>query len=126
METNKLKFWSRLILVAFYVMAGTNHFLNPDFYYSLIPDYLPFPKVINSLSGMIEIVLGLGFLWKATRIYAAYLIVAMLMAFIPSHIYFINIGACIGDGLCVPMWIAWLRLLLIHPLLIWWVWYSRK
>jgi HAMP domain-containing protein len=28
--------------------------------------------------------------------------------------------------LCVPMWVAWLRLFLIHPLLIWWVWQARN
>jgi uncharacterized membrane protein len=126
METNQLNFWSRLILVAFFVVAGINHFVNPAFYYPLIPDYLTFPTVINVISGILEIILGFGLLWRKTRTYAAYLTIAMLVAFILSHIYFITIGACVGDGLCVPMWVAWLRLFLIHPLLIWWVWQARN
>jgi uncharacterized membrane protein len=126
METHKLKFWSRLTLVTFFVVAGVNHFVNPDFYYPIIPDYLPFPVLINKISGILELMLSIGFIWKKTRTYAAYIAIAMLIAFIPSHIYFIKIDACVGEGLCVPMWVAWLRLLLIHPLLIYWLWRSRK
>lgn len=126
MEIELKKSWSRGLLIAFYVVAGLNHFVNPDFYYPLIPDYLPFPVVINRLSGMIEIMLGLGFLWTLTRNYAAYFTIAMLIVFIPSHVYFITIGACVGDGLCVPMWVAWIRLLMVHPLLILWAWKARK
>jgi uncharacterized membrane protein len=126
MEANKLKFLSRFVLVAFYVIAGVNHFINPGFYYPLIPDYLLFHVLINAISGILEIILGLGLLWKSTRTYAAYFIIAMLIAFIPSHIYFITVGGCIENGLCVPIWVAWLRLLVIHPLLIWWVWNNKK
>lgn len=118
--------WSKWILSSFFIIAGINHFLNPDFYYPLIPDYLPFHDLINISSGVLEILFGIGLLWKTTRVYAAYLTIAMLVAFIPSHVYFITIGSCIGEGLCVPEWVAWFRLVVIHPLLIWWVWKCKK
>jgi uncharacterized membrane protein len=60
-----------------------------------------------------------------TRKWAAYGIIAMLIAFIPSHIYFIQINSCAGQ-LCVPTWLGWARLLLIHPLLLFWAWSNRK
>jgi hypothetical protein len=44
----------------------------------------------------------------------------MLISFIPAHIYFIQIGSCVEGGMCVSEWIGWARLLIIHPLLIWW------
>jgi uncharacterized membrane protein len=107
-------------MAAFYIIAGLNHFAMPDFYYGLIPEYLVFPKVINSLAGLTEVVLGSALMLPKLRKAAAWGVVLMLLAFIPAHSYFIEIGSCIGEGLCVPEWISWLRLLLIHPLLILW------
>jgi uncharacterized membrane protein len=104
----------------FYLIAGLNHFINPDFYLPLIPDYLPWHTGINILSGIFELILGAGLLLKATRMIAGILILLMLLAFIPSHIHFIHIGSCVDGGLCVPSWLAWARLILIHPLLMLW------
>ncbi len=107
-------------MAAFYIIAGLNHFVMPDFYYGLIPDYLLFPKMINSVAGICEVVLGAALLVPNLRKPAAWGIVVMLLAFIPAHVYFIEIGSCVGEGLCVPEWVSWVRLLLIHPALILW------
>ncbi|MEM1002043.1 MAG: hypothetical protein AAGH46_05295 [Bacteroidota bacterium] len=112
----------RFGLIGFYAFAGSYHFINPEFYHGLIPVYLPFPELINYLAGIIEIVLAIGVAFEQTRKLSIYGIVAMLIAFIPSHIYFIQIGSCIDDSLCVAPWIAWMRLLVIHPILILWAW----
>jgi uncharacterized membrane protein len=111
---------------AFYILAGSNHFVNPDFYAGLIPDYLPYHSAINILSGVIEILLGLGLLYPITRKFSAYGIMAMLIAFIPSHVYFIQIGSCVPDGLCTSEWVGWVRLVFVHPLFIFWAWVHRK
>ena len=113
---------SLVIMTAFYLFAGINHFRDPEFYLPLIPPYLPNPNLINDVSGIIEILLGFGLIFLTTRRFAAYGIIAMLIAFIPAHVHFIQIDSCIEGGLCVPQWIGWARLLLIHPLLIWWAW----
>mgnify|MGYP003563229723 CR=1 FL=1 len=121
MATN-LKKNLRIALVAFYVVAGTYHFINPAFYHGLIPDYLPFPRMINYLAGGIELMLALGVAIKKTRSIAVIGLVLMLVVFIPSHVYFIRIGSCIENSICVSPWVAWFRLLIIHPLLILWAW----
>lgn len=108
------------VLILFYLGGGINHFLNPAFYLPLIPEYLPFHNFINVISGVAEIVLALGIVFKPTRKIASYLIVLMLIAFIPAHIYFIQLGSCIAEGLCVAKWIGWLRLVIVHPILIYW------
>lgn len=110
----------------FFIVAGVNHFIQPDFYYPLIPDYLPWPKFINLISGVLEVLLGLGILLPSSRKVSAAGILVLMVLFIPSHIYFIQIGSCVEDGLCVPEWLAWLRLVLIHPLLILWALYISK
>ena len=119
LRDNILKFG----LFGFYLFAGINHFIHPDFYYGLIPDYLHFPKFINISSGALEVVFALGILTPGLQKIAASAIILLLIAFVPSHIYFIKIGSCVENGLCVAPWIAWLRLLIIHPLLILWAWY---
>ncbi len=111
---------SRYGLAVFYVVAGVNHFINPEFYYDLIPAYFGYPTLINILSGIAELALGALIIPNATRKWATYGIIAMLIAFIPSHIYFVQIGSCVDGGLCVPEWVGWFRLVVIHPLLIYW------
>ena len=111
----------------FYIFAGANHFIDPGFYFPLIPDYLQdFSALINVSSGIIEIGLGVSLVFRFTRRRAAFGIFLMLIAFVPSHVYFIQIGSCIEDGLCVPEWIGWIRLVLIHPILMWWAWSVRN
>ncbi len=119
----KISCW---IQAAFYIYAGANHFINPEFYYDLIPPYLGDLVLINSLSGIVEVLFGIGLLIEKTRKLSAYGIILMLIAFIPSHVYFIQIGSCIENGLCVPQWIGWIRLILIHPMLILWAWSMRS
>jgi uncharacterized membrane protein len=75
---------------------------------------------------MVEIMGGIGLLIPITRKIAAFGIMAMLIAFIPSHVYFIQVGSCIREGLCVPEWVGWVRLIIIHPILIYWAWSNRK
>ena len=121
MEIKLISFF-RWLLIAFYVVAGINHFLNPKFYLDLIPPYIPFPEFINICSGVLEVLLALGVIFTKTRSLAVIGILVMLLAFIPSHIFFIQIGSCVENSLCVEPWLAWVRLLVIHPLLIVWVW----
>ena len=111
----------------FYLIAGVNHFVTPDFYLPLIPPFFSNPEFINILSGIAEILLGLGVLYLPTRKRAAWGIFGMLLCFIPSHVYFIQLGSCIEGGLCVPEWVGWVRLMVIHPiLLLWSFWVSKN
>jgi uncharacterized membrane protein len=112
----------RYMLGAFYIAAGVNHFINPAFYLPLIPPYFPHPEVINIVAGVVEIVLGLMVFWDRTVWWGCMAIIAMLIAFIPSHVYFVQIGSCIDGGLCVPPWVGWVRLIVIHPILLFWAW----
>jgi len=116
---------SRYILAGFFVVAGLNHFINPQFYLALIPPIFKYIEMINMLAGIGEVALGIGLMINKTRKIAAWGIVLLLIAFIPSHVYFIQIGGCIGDGLCVPLWVGWVRLIMIHPLLIMWAYTNR-
>lgn len=106
----------------FYILAGCNHFLSASVYYVIIPKWLPAPGFLIYFSGIVEIILGLLLLFNRTRKFAALLIILMLIAFIPAHIYMIRIAPfMIGEILINPL-IAWLRLPL-QLLFIGWAWY---
>ena len=118
--------WLLRGLGTFYLLAGANHFFNAEFYLPLIPDYLPIPILLNILVGLIELSLGaLVFIPSYTSI-ATRGIVVLLIVLVPSHIYFIQIGSCVPDGLCVPVWFAWVRLIGVHPILALWAWRVGK
>jgi len=116
----------KYLLGLFFLLAGFNHFLDPESYFPLIPDYIPFPKLINIVSGLLEIIFGAGMFFKKYSKTAAWGIVVLMFLFIPAHIYFIQIGSCVEGGLCVPPWMAWIRLLLIQPILIYWAYIFTK
>jgi len=116
----------RILLVVFFLFAGSYHFINPSFYYDQIPPYFSNPTVINYSAGILEILLAIGIAIKKTRYWAAIGIVFLLVAFIPTHWHVIKQDGCIPTAYCVPLWLAWVRLLVLQPLLMLWAWYARK
>jgi uncharacterized membrane protein len=61
-----------------YIAAGVNHFMNPAFYEGMIP-FLPQASLINVLSGIVEILLGIGVMFAPTRRIAAFGLIALLI-----------------------------------------------
>ena len=113
------------LMALFYVFAGVMHFVSPDFYMPMMPPYLPAHLALIYLSGVAEIVLGIGVLVPAYRKVSAWGIIALLIAVFPAnlHIAINNIpigGAEVGLGI----W-NWPRLPLQGVLILWAWWYTR-
>ncbi|MBL4850203.1 MAG: DoxX family membrane protein [Planctomycetes bacterium] len=111
---------------ALYVVAGLNHFRDPSFYLPMMPPYLPAHLELIYLSGVAEVVLGLGLIAPLTRRWAAWGIVALLIAVFPAnlHIAIYNVplaGAEVGAGA-----LNWVRVPFQVPLLIWAWWFTRQ
>jgi len=107
-----------------FVLAGLYHFINPEFYYPMFPPYFPWIEGLNIMAGIAEIVLGAALFSSKFRRFAAYGIIGLMIVFLPIHIYMIQAGGCLSEAVCLPLWGAWVRLLVIHPILIasaWWV-----
>ena len=114
-------------LIVFYLFAGYNHFATPSFYLPIIPPYLAsWAKEINIVSGVAEIILALLLIPKTTRSLAVKGIIIMLIAFIPSHVYFIQKGNFTLGSFTITPLLSNLRLLVGQPILILWVWWSSK
>ncbi|MEX8548242.1 MAG: MauE/DoxX family redox-associated membrane protein [Mucilaginibacter sp.] len=123
---SKLKQISLFLLIALYLVGGANHFANPDGYLKLIPPYLPFPKLLNLLAGFFELLFGLMLIFKTTRKYAVYGIILMLVAFIPAHIYMIQIAPFMLGKWLVTKTVAWIRLPLQAVLIAWAFWHREN
>lgn len=108
--------WHLYLMALLYILAGINHFRNPRIYLKIIPNYFPNPKLLNLISGLAEILLGIGLCIPALSKFSAWGIVALLIAIFPANVYMLqNEKAALG----LPKWIRLLRLPL-QGLLIYW------
>ncbi|MBX7220998.1 MAG: DoxX family protein [Blastocatellia bacterium] len=110
------------VMALFYTAAGINHFVNPQFYLKIMPPYLPWHAELVFLSGVAEVVLGLALLIPSLRRWAAWGVIALLIAIYPANIYHLTSG---GAGTNVPMWGLWLRLP-FQFVFIWWAYWHTK
>jgi uncharacterized membrane protein len=110
---------SRILLAAFFIGAGLNHFIAPSFYLAIVPAYLPRPEMLVVLSGVAEIAGGAGLLSARTRVVAGWGLIALLLAVFPANVQAISSGMSIA-GHALPAWLLWARLPL-QPVLIAWI-----
>jgi len=75
-----------LVLSLFFVAIGVGHFVSPDPFVAIMPDYLPFHLELVYLSGAFEVGLGLAVLFQPVRRWAGFGIVALLIAVYPANI----------------------------------------
>jgi uncharacterized membrane protein len=100
---------SRFALALFFIIAGTAHLIAPTPYIAIIPTYVPWPAVMVAISGVAEILGGLGVCFRATRAAAGWWLIALLLAVFPANIHAISSGMVI-KGYVLPAWTLWVRL----------------
>jgi len=91
----------------FYIMAGTNHFINPVWYVRIVPPFLPFKAAIVYISGILEIILGSLLIFPKTRFIAGWGLITLLLAVYPANIY---VALTNGEAMDTTPMIAWGRL----------------
>lgn len=75
-----------------FVLIGYDHFICPEIYDPLVPDYMGNPRFWTILSGIFEIVLGLGIMIPFTRIYSAKSLALLLIT-----LYLANLNMWLND-----------------------------
>jgi len=114
-------------MVTGYTVAGLNHFRNPASYIKIIPPYFPHPEILNLAAGICEIGFAMMLIFTQTRRLAAWGIIWMLLAFLPVHIKMVVDAPLMLGDLKVTPFIAWIRLVVLQPLLILWAfWYTKR
>ena len=109
---------SGIILGALFILAGVNHFIRPQMYRSIMPNYLPWHGPLVALSGIAEIVLGILVLFRRWRGVARWGLIALLVAVFPANVHMVIYAERYEP---IPTWLLWLRLPL-QAVLIAWVW----
>ena len=112
--------YGRWLLVLSFIAAGANHFINPSPYLAMMPAYLPAHAALVWISGVAEVVGGLGVLWPRTRAFSGWGLILLLMAVFPANLQAALHG---WPGVNISSWILWARLPL-QVLLIAWVYRS--
>lgn len=69
-----------------FALAGANHFINTGFYVGIMPPYLPWHEALVYVSGVAEIILGVALLFRRTERFAAWGMVALIIAVTPVHV----------------------------------------
>lgn len=117
------------VMGGLYVVAGVMHFVAPKVYAQIIPPAFPRPLELVYLSGVAEIVLGLGVLIPRTRRHSAWGLILLLLAIFPANVYMATHDLVL-EG--VPEWasnpsdaVTWARLPLQGVLILWAWWYTQ-
>ena len=74
------------VYVIFFIGAGVNHFLNPQFYDAIVPQFIPFPRLVHQITGVLEIIITL-FLLKRFRKEAALIMIVFLILIYGANLY---------------------------------------
>jgi uncharacterized membrane protein len=118
-----MRLLSLLLLAATFIAAGVLHFVRPLMFARIVPPFLPWPMALVYVSGVAEILGGLGLLIPALRPWAGLGLIALLVAVFPANVYMAVAPERAGFGIA-PVWL-WLRLPL-QVLLIAWVWWATR
>ncbi len=74
------------VYVLFFVGAGLNHFLNPQFYDAIVPNFIPYPRFVHQFTGILEILIPILFLTKYRK-EAAIMMIILLVILYGANLY---------------------------------------
>lgn len=115
------KLITKVIFGLLFVAAGVNHLVKTQFYLSIMPPYLPWPYALVIISGVAEVMLGVGLMVPKLSHLAAWGIILLLIAVFPANIYMTAHPELYPS---VPTVFLWLRLPLQAVLVLWAYWYT--
>ena len=94
--------------------------LATDTYVGVMPDYLPLHRELVYLSGIVEVLSGLGLLWHKTREAAGTCLILLYLAVLPANIN-MAVQDIQLDSFHIPAFLLWARLP-FQLVLIYWAW----
>jgi len=108
-----------------YVTVGVKHFINTDFFISIVPPIINWKKEAVIISGFVEVMLGVLLLFNQTRKLAAWGIILLLIAVFPANIY-LYISESAREIISISKDQALFRMPFQIPLIIIAYWHSKE
>lgn len=118
--------WVHLVLLIalslLFINIGIDHFVNPDFYRSIMPAYLPMHTEAIYISGFFEILGGVAILFPKLRSMAGWGLVLLLIVVFP-----VNIHMAVNPNLFpdIPLSFLYIRLVL-QFIIIYWTYFATQ
>ncbi len=110
-----------VVLATFFIAAGINHFVHPGVYTRIVPPWLPAPALLVQISGICEILGGIGVLVPYTRRFAAAGLIALLIAVFPANVQMAQHPELYADlGTALAFYVR-LPVQLVLIALVWWI-----
>ena len=117
----------RYLLGVFFVVAGANHFISPDTYLEMMPEWMPLHGPAVFWSGVAEVAGGLMLFFDRTAKAGGIFLILVLIAVFPANIQMAiapdEVEWVANQGL--PDWALWVRLAL-QPLLMVLIWFVTR
>lgn len=118
---------ARFLIGGLFVFAGAMHFVNPDPYLEMMPDWIPLHGPAVFWSGVAEVAGGLALFSDRTARIGGIWLILLLIAVYPA-----NVQMAIDPGSVpwavrndIPGWLLWLRLPL-QPILAVAIWFVTR
>ena len=124
MKVTIIKSFLIIISSIFYVIVGIKHFIEPEYFLSIVPPYLPYHLELVYVSGLFEVLFGILILLPKYRYYGAIGLILLLIAVFPANIFLAQneiAQEAIGATQEIAIW-----RLPIQGVLIWIAYFIRK
>jgi uncharacterized membrane protein len=115
----------RVVLAIAIIIVGITHFTKPDPYVSIVPPQLPAPLELVYISGVFEILGGIGLLIPYLSVAAAWGLIALFIAVFPANINQAMNAIPIEGIPHIPI-MYWVRLPFQAVLIAWAYWYTQE
>ena len=123
---SRIKTFFLWLLALNMVGVGVAHFVAPEPFVMIVPEWLPAPLWMVWISGVFEVLGGLGLLVPRTRVLAAWGLVALFIAVFPANINQAVNGIQFDPANPMPAWGPWARLPLQFLFIAWAHWFTRS
>ncbi|MDQ2857156.1 MAG: hypothetical protein M3R53_00710 [Candidatus Eremiobacteraeota bacterium] len=105
------------VIGTLFVVAGALHFANPHAYEAIVPPFLPAHRALVLISGVFEMLGGVGVILPPTRRVAGWGLIALLLAVFPANVYMALAAREFTSF--APAWILYARLPLQFVMIAW-------
>ncbi len=82
--------WHFYFIPIIFITSGIFHLIKPKIFTRIMPLYLPYHKEIVYVSGIIEILVGIGLFIPPLRFLSLWIVIILLILFLPVHIHMLQ------------------------------------
>ncbi len=109
------------LVFAWFLLGGIGHFVLADAFTSVVPLYIPYPRVVVLATGVFEIGAALALMRGAWRERVGWALMAFTICVTPVHVdMLIN-----ADRHAIGAPVLWARLL-FQPVFVWIIWFATR